>query len=871
MCCRDAASLRYAIMSAMAALLAGDFDDDDDDDDESFEEGNDMNDDDADDDADEDGDDPVKLVASRLPLHALSCAGKVDNLRAVLEEGARTGRVTIGTMPDGTPRTVSFDLNQSNEQSETPLHATILAAAEALALVAAPSDDPWVRAAAREDARLLAAPVASPLANASAPTAAIDAEAEARLACVKLLLEAGAERERKVYGRSALHLVCACAALPSLTAFASKAAALLLEGGASISQVDACGKTPMHYAAVGFDVSVLELLLGSPSASETCSLHDKAGATALHDALRAGKACAMNARALIAKGGASLSTAADVDGFTPLHLAMAAGLQEEAKLLLANGADTAAKDANGRTAGDLAAANDGSNGAREHASRPVLLLAHPASLLHNAPAGIEADAFSGSLEERHFGQPECAARLRSLLSPAGHLRGCRYSSLLWKAAPLAQMTDVLRCHEYAYLEKVRGLCESLAVEAAATGDAAPSQPLKASVDCDTEVTQHSYEAAMRGAGAMVEAVRAVCAPGREARSAFCAVRPPGHHAGPSGAVGGQSAGFCVLANAAIGAAYAMAVHRDVVRTVAIVDFDIHHGNGTEACVQAVVPTAWTESHETPLGSISASGVTYKPWLGASDKERIFFASIHGYGHDGPDMGEDAEEMGPVSAFYPGSGGPNDTFTDTKKGPVVRNAPVRLRTRSAAWRRELMAKILVPLRAFAPDLLIISAGFDAHAHDALEAGGLHDRDYEWMTSELVRIAEDCAAGRVVSVLEGGYQVAGGFVSSLARAVGSHVSALNQPALVGASWGKAEAMERLEAGIAHEEAWLTNRAVAQARAAAASSEAPAAPEQDNGAPARRSKRSRGTVDYEALEAEVQREEGAGKKPKVEEGSE
>ena len=84
---------------------------------------------------------------------------------------------------------------------------------------------------------------------------------------------------------------------------------LLLAGGASISQVDACGKTPMHYAAVGFDVSVLELLLGSPSASETCSLHDKAGATALHDALRAGKACAMNARALIAKGGASLSTA----------------------------------------------------------------------------------------------------------------------------------------------------------------------------------------------------------------------------------------------------------------------------------------------------------------------------------------------------------------------------------------------------------------------------------------------------------------------------------------------------------------------------------------------------------------------------------
>ena len=190
---------------------------------------------------------------------------------------------------------------------------------------------------------------------------------------------------------------------------------------------------------------------------------------------------------------------------------------------------------------------------------------------------------------------------------------------------------------------------SLAVEAAA-GDVRVAAA-EASVDCDMEVTQHSYEAAMRGAGAMVEAVRAVCA---RVASAIGLQRPPaGSSRGASGVVGGQSAASAP-ANAAIGAAYAMA-HRDVVRTVAIVDFDIHHGNGTEACVQAVVPTAWTESHETPLGSISASGVTL-PWLGASDKERIFFASIHGYDH-GPGYGEDAEEMGPVSAFYPGSGGP----------------------------------------------------------------------------------------------------------------------------------------------------------------------------------------------------------------------
>ena len=119
-----------------------------------------------------------------------------------------------------------------------------------------------------------------------------------------------------------------------------------------------------------------------------------------------------------------------------------------------------------------------------------------------------------------------------------------------------------------------------------------------------------------------------------------------------------------------------------------------------------------------------------------DKESIFFCSIHGYGADGPTAGEEGAY---ASAFYPGSGGPNETRTDVAQGPVVRNVPVRLRTRSAAWRREMLAKMLVPLRQFAPDLIVVSAGFDAHAHDALEAGGLHDRDYEWMTSELVRAA------------------------------------------------------------------------------------------------------------------------------------
>ena len=606
----------------MEALLAGDFDDDDDDDDddEDFEEGKEEGEDGEEDEGEDEGDTPV-LTRSRLPLHANACAGKVEALKAALGEGDRDGHVTIGIMPDGTPRTVSFDINQANEQSETPLHATILAAAEELALAAAPADDPWVRASARASDRLLSMPVASPLASDASATTFIDAGTELRLDCMRLLLEAGASTDRKVYGRTALHLACACAALPALSAFAAQAAALLIAKGASLTSVDACGKTAVHYAAVGAGPATLEALLSSESAAEAIELTDKSGATALHDALRGGQSCAPNARLLIDKCDAPAARwhlAEDVEGFTPLHLALAAGLEAEAKLLLAMGADATAKDALGRTPGVLAAANghgpaDNGQGACSHASCATLLLAHPASLLHNAPAGEEAEVFAGALEQFHFGQPECAARLRAILSPAGHLRGCRYSSLEWRPAPLARITDVMRCHSYTYLERVRGLCEGLALR---PPPGAPSAPRKASVDCDTEVTEHSWAAAMRGAGAVVEAVRAVCATPREARSAFCAVRPPGHHAGPHGAVGGQSSGFCLLANAAIGAAYGCAVHRDVVRRVAIVDFDVHHGNGTEACVRAVVPTPWTEEHDTPAGRVSASGVTYFPWLGA---------------------------------------------------------------------------------------------------------------------------------------------------------------------------------------------------------------------------------------------------------------
>ena len=204
-----------------------------------------------------------------------------------------------------------------------------------------------------------------------------------------------------------------------------------------------------------------------------------------------------------------------------------------------------------------------------------------------------------------FGQPECAARLRSLLGPAGILRASPYVERLhWRGAPSAQLSDLLRVHEYEYLRKIEATCDALKRAEAAD----PLTTKTDMLDSDTIVTAHSYAAALRGAGAAIEAVRSLCAEPREARNAFCAIRPPGHHAGPRGAVGGQSAGFCLLSSAAIAAAYAMHVHRHVVKKVAIVDFDIHHGNGTEACVRNLIPSEWREAFQTAAGTLTRGNV-----------------------------------------------------------------------------------------------------------------------------------------------------------------------------------------------------------------------------------------------------------------------
>lgn len=261
----------------------------------------------------------------------------------------------------------------------------------------------------------------------------------------------------------------------------------------------------------------------------------------------------------------------------------------------------------------------------------------------------------------------------------------------WLEAPRATRGQLLRVHEPLLLHQVlEGVAEGIV-------------PL----DPDTVLSPGSPEAALRAAGAGVAAVDLVMGGGADA--AFCAVRPPGHHATAAHAMG-----FCLFNNIAVAAAHALDRHG--LSRVAVVDFDVHHGNGTQAIFQ--------------------------------DDPRVLYASAH--------------EM----PLFPDSGHPKDRGTGN-----VHNAALRAGTGSHRFREAWRERLLPAVDAFAPELLLLSAGFDGHRADPVAHIELEADDYAWLTCELVALAGRHAGGRVVSMLEGGYDLA-----ALAECSVAHVRAL-----------------------------------------------------------------------------------------------
>ncbi len=268
-----------------------------------------------------------------------------------------------------------------------------------------------------------------------------------------------------------------------------------------------------------------------------------------------------------------------------------------------------------------------------------------------------------------------------------------------REAPTASIADLELAHGRMHIASLRGLTDGLREEISAGG------PHYAQIDPDTSLNIHTWDAALRAAGAALAATDAVMA--GEIENAFCSVRPPGHHACHDKAMG-----FCFLNNVAVAAHHALERHG--LKRVAIVDFDVHHGNGTEDIV-------------------------------AGD-QRILMVSF--YQHP----------------FYPDGG----SFSHASN---LVNLPVPAYTRGDAVRALVQQHWLPRLEAFQPEMIFISAGFDAHRDDDLGQMGLVEQDYSWMTQQIKDVARRHAKGRVVSVLEGGYNL-----DALARSVEAHIRAL-----------------------------------------------------------------------------------------------
>jgi len=304
----------------------------------------------------------------------------------------------------------------------------------------------------------------------------------------------------------------------------------------------------------------------------------------------------------------------------------------------------------------------------------TLLITHPACLEHLTPAG----------------HPERPDRLRAVERA---LEAEKFQSLTRVSAPAASLDVIALCHPMDYIVEIR--------------DASPKEGL-VRLDADTSMSPGTFEAALRAVGGATYAVDEILA--KRAKNAFVATRPPGHHAETA-----RPMGFCLFDNAAIAARYAQK-HHGIARA-AIIDFDVHHGNGSQEIFWADKSVMYCSTHQMPL--------------------------------------------------FPGTG----AVGESGEHNTIVNAPLKPGDDGKVFRAAFESRILPRLRDFRPELVVISAGFDAHYRDPLASINLEEEDFAWATQKIMDVADQYADGRIVSLLEGGYDLQG-----LGNSAAAHVLAL-----------------------------------------------------------------------------------------------
>jgi len=394
-----------------------------------------------------------------------------------------------------------------------------------------------------------------------------------------------------------------------------------------------------------------EAAAAKPPPAMDASARDRRGRSALHYAAEGGHEAFV--RWLVESKDASADEADD-EGNTPAHLAAANGHGGCLRALVPVMKTPGVANAAGRSVGDGLSAFKARAAA---GAEPVAIITHDAVLNHQTSP---VDPARPDRARAAPPAPENPERVSVLVHPTyGCLRSRRVQAAAprWIESAPAPMGDVLRVHDYAYVRRViRAAADAAADTEAAAGPAAAVAAASSSstaaagvavrlLDADTTVSAGSWVAALHAAGSACSAVDEVVL-GRS-RAAFCPVRPPGHHAGPLGRVTcandrNGSLGFCLLNNVAIAAAHARATYgRDpsddrAVRRVVIVDFDVHHGNGTEAAVRNLRPSRLSATVTTPFAAATVETDAYKPWLDASDGEDTLFISAHGFGYRSPE-------------------------------------------------------------------------------------------------------------------------------------------------------------------------------------------------------------------------------------------